>query len=173
MLREQLLFGAAAFLGVFLLGTFVEYSVHRLMHVGKLLGKKHAEHHRDGWGQGWFGEFWDYFTGTAPLLLAGALAAIFLLESVSAAVGWVSGGLVYAFLAAYAHQVQHERPELVFWLKRPVHHLHHKHHMWKHNFGILVDFWDRLFGTYRVEEWQPEKRPFQHPLRSFLQIKWF
>ncbi|MBW3540681.1 MAG: arylsulfatase [Planctomycetes bacterium] len=45
--------------------------------------------------------------------------------------------------------------------------------MWKHNFGILVDVWDRVFGTYQVVEWKPEKRPFQHPLRNFFRIKWF
>jgi sterol desaturase/sphingolipid hydroxylase (fatty acid hydroxylase superfamily) len=79
---------------------------------------------------------------------------------------------MYATLAAYAHQVQHDRPELVFWLPRPVHHLHHKHKMWHHNFGILVDFWDRIFGTYKVVEWKPEKRPFQHRFREFFSIHW-
>jgi sterol desaturase/sphingolipid hydroxylase (fatty acid hydroxylase superfamily) len=173
MQTEELLAGLTAFLVALFLGTLVEYSVHRLMHAGKILGKKHAEHHRDGWGQGWLGEFRDYSVGTAPLLLGGFLLAYFGLGWTAAGVGWVAGGLVYAALAAYAHQVQHERPELVFWLKRPVHHLHHKHHMWKHNFGIMVDFWDRVFGTYKPMEWNPERRPFQHPLRAFFQIKWY
>ena len=31
--------------------------------------------------------------------------------------------------------------------QRPVHFLHHKHHMWKTNFGITVDWWDYVFGT--------------------------
>jgi sterol desaturase/sphingolipid hydroxylase (fatty acid hydroxylase superfamily) len=148
-------------------GTLVEYVVHRLMHARILLGKKHVEHHKDGWGQGWLGEFWDYLLGTLLLLWPGFL------YSVAAGVGWLLGGVAYAALAAYAHQLQHERPELCFWLKRPVHYLHHKHHMWRHNFGISVDIWDRLFGTYKVVEWKPERRPFQHPLRSFFQIKWY
>jgi sterol desaturase/sphingolipid hydroxylase (fatty acid hydroxylase superfamily) len=163
----------AAFAGAFFLGTLVEYSVHRLMHRGKLLGKKHAEHHKDGWGQGWFGEFWDYFLGTTPILIGGLLLGWLAFDSLAGGIGWVAGGLTYAALAAYAHQLQHEKPELVFWLPRPIHHLHHKYHMWKHNFGILVDFWDRIFGTYQRIEWKPEKRPFQYPLRSFWQIKWF
>lgn len=167
------LVGLLAFLAALFLGSFLEYSVHRLMHGGMLLGKKHAEHHKDGWGQGVLGEFWDYFVGSVPVMLVGFLVCWLVLDSVPAGLGFVLGGLAYALMAAYAHQVQHERPDLVFWLKRPVHHLHHKHHMWRHNFGILVDFWDRIFGTYRVEEWTPERRPFQHPVRMFFQIKWW
>jgi sterol desaturase/sphingolipid hydroxylase (fatty acid hydroxylase superfamily) len=169
----SILVGVTAFLFALFLGTFLEYAVHRLMHRGKMLGKKHAEHHKDGWGQGWAGEFWDYFSGSFVVLLGGSLAAYFLLESVAAAVGYAVGCVTYVAAAAYAHQVQHERPELVFWMKRPVHYLHHKHHMWKHNFGILVDFWDRIFGTYRAEPWAPERRGLQNPLRSFVQIHWF
>ncbi len=167
MSSEWLLEGTLAFLIALVLGTLVEYLVHRLMHARFLLGQKHAEHHRDGWGQGWLGEFWDYFLGTLALLWMGFL------YSVPAGIGWVLGGLAYAALAAYAHQLQHERPELVFWLKRPVHYLHHKHHMWHHNFGISIDFWDRVFGTYKVVEWNPGRRPFQHPLKNFFQIKWY
>jgi sterol desaturase/sphingolipid hydroxylase (fatty acid hydroxylase superfamily) len=173
MEMEQLAFLMTAFLAAFFVGTLVEYGVHRLMHRGQMLGKKHAEHHKDGWGQGWFGEFGDYFIGTLPILIVGFLVGWLGFGSLPAGIGWAAGGVTYAMLAAYAHQLQHEKPELVFWLPRPVHHLHHKHRMWKHNFGILVDFWDRVFGTYRAEEWKPEKRPFQHPLRSFVQIKWF
>ncbi|HUG92734.1 MAG TPA: sterol desaturase family protein [Planctomycetaceae bacterium] len=149
------------------IGSLAEYLVHRLMHTGRLLGKTHARHHQDGDGQGWFLEFWDYLKGTLAILWVGFL------YSVPAGIGFATGGLLYAMLAAYAHQIQHERPEMVFWMKRPVHYLHHKHHMWKHNFGILVDVWDRVFGTYRVVEWVPERRPFQHPLSDFLRIKWF
>jgi sterol desaturase/sphingolipid hydroxylase (fatty acid hydroxylase superfamily) len=165
--------GGLAFLVAFLFGTFVEYAVHRLMHRGKMLGKKHAEHHQDGWGQGWAGEFWDYIVGTIPVVVVVGLVAYFAFGSLPWAIGFAAGGVSYAVLAAYAHQLQHERPELVFWMKRPVHHLHHKHHMWKHNFGILVDFWDRICGTYRAEPWAPPRRPFQHSLLSFFRIKWF
>ena len=159
--------GGGAFLLAFLIGTLVEYSIHRLMHGRLMLGKKHAEHHKDGWGQGWLGEFRDYFLGALLLLWLGFVC------SVPAGVGWALGGVAYAAFAAYAHQLQHERPELVFWLPRPVHHLHHAHHMWRHNFGISFDFWDRVFRTYKAVEWKPAKRPFQHPLRDFVRIKWY
>ncbi len=151
----------------FIVGTLAEYVFHRLMHAGKVLGKLHVDHHKDGSGQGWFGEFRDYFLPSVVVLWVGFL------YSVAAGIGIVVGGTLYGMLAAYAHQVQHERPELVFWLPRPVHYLHHKHKMWHHNFGILIDVWDRVFGTYRAEEWNPERRPFQHRPREFFQIKWF
>ena len=168
------LFAAAgAFAGALVTGTLAEYVIHRLMHTGRLLGRTHAEHHRDGWGQGWAGEFRDYVVASLFLILPGALPAWLLLDWPWAAGGWAIGGVLYAALAAYAHQLQHEKPELVFWLPRPVHYLHHKHHMWRHNFGILVDWWDRLFGTYQAVEWKPARRPFEHPLRAFLDIKWY
>ena len=173
MLAEQLVAAAATFAAALLTGTLIEYAVHRLMHCGKMLRRKHAEHHRDGRGQGWAGEFWDYYVGVLPLILSGSAVAWLVFASPGAAGGWAAGGTFYAALAAYAHQLQHEKPELVFWLPRPVHHLHHKHHMWRHNFGILVDWWDRVFGTYKAVEWKPELRPFQHSLRAFLRIKWF
>jgi sterol desaturase/sphingolipid hydroxylase (fatty acid hydroxylase superfamily) len=173
MLGEQFLTRGLAFLLGLFACSLVEYLVHRGMHHGKMLGRRHAEHHRHGWGQGWLGEFRDYFLGGAPLWLGGLAIAYFVFDSLPAGIGFVVGCLAYACLAAYAHQVQHDKPELVFWLKRPVHHLHHKHHMWHHNFGILVDVWDRVFGTYKVVEWKPERRPFQHPPRAFFQIKWY
>ncbi len=156
----------AFFLALFV-GTLVEYSVHRLMHFGVVLGKKHAMHHQAGEGQGWFGEFCDYFLPGLIILWVGFP------YSMSAGIGFAIGGTFYAAWAAYSHQLQHECPELVFWLVRPVHFLHHEQKMWKHNFGISVDIWDRVFGTYKMADWSPEKRPFQHPLSSFFRIKWF
>jgi sterol desaturase/sphingolipid hydroxylase (fatty acid hydroxylase superfamily) len=158
---------AAAFPIALFVGSLLEYGVHRFMHTGWLLGRKHALHHRDGWGQGFFGELLDYVVGSLPILWLGFL------HSIPAGIGFAGGCITYAVLAAYAHQVQHERPELVFWMPRPVHHLHHKHHMWRHNFGILVDVWDRVFGTYQAAEWAPERRPGDRSLRRFFQIKWF
>jgi len=156
-----------SFVFAMVFGTLAEYVVHRLMHSGKVLGKKHAKHHQAAHGQGWFGEFLDYFLPSLAILWAGFLF------SIPAGIGFAIGGTIYAALAAYSHQIQHERPELTFWLPRPVHHLHHSHKMWNHNFGISVDFWDRVFGTYKRVEWNPEKRPFEYPLSSFVRIKWF
>src|SRR2546426_11148320 len=98
-----------AFLIAFIVGTLVEYWVHRMMH-SFLLKKKHAEHHRDGWGQGWLGEFWDYFSGTLLVLPAGFLWPGE--ARIEAGIGFAAGGLFYAMFAAYSHQLQHEKPEL-------------------------------------------------------------
>jgi sterol desaturase/sphingolipid hydroxylase (fatty acid hydroxylase superfamily) len=45
--------------------------------------------------------------------------------------------------------------------------------MWKHNFGISLDLWDRVFGTYKRVEWLPEPPSVRYPLQSYLQIKWY
>jgi len=158
--------GVVAFLAAFTVGTLVEYLVHRLMHSRVLLGRKHAEHHRDGWGQGWLGECGDYFLPTLLVIWVGFL------RSAPAGIGWALGGFLYAALAAYAHQLQHEYPDLVFWMPRPVHTLHHKHHMWKNNFGILVDWWDRVFGTYQYVEWKRTRPIRSYGLRGFFRISW-
>lgn len=154
----------AAFLLAFPVGTLVEYWAHRAMH-RFLLKRKHAEHHRDGWGQGWFGEFVDYVVGCLPIIPAGFL------YSVEAGIGFAAGGLLYAAFAAYAHQLQHERPELCFWMPRPVHAIHHEKHLWKANFGISLDLWDRVFGTYKALDWTPPQRPFS--FWGLFRIKWF
>lgn len=138
-----LLGGVSAFLAAMFLATFVEYWGHRLMHVGKVLGKHHAGHHAKGTGQGWLREFRDYAVPSIPGLWLGFLV------SPSVGVGWCAGGLFYAGCAAFAHQLQHERPSQVFWLPQPVHAVHHYHQEWHHNFGLTVDLWDRVFGTYK------------------------
>lgn len=156
--------GVAAFASVLVVGSFLEYVVHRLMHAGIVLGKKHAEHHAEGIGQGWLGEFKDYVLPAVPLAPLGFLL------SVPIGVGLCLGALVYGAAAAYAHQVQHDRPDTVFWMPRPVHHLHHEHRMWHHNFGILVDVWDRVFGTYRPEP--GPRRSARLTLRELVAIRW-
>jgi sterol desaturase/sphingolipid hydroxylase (fatty acid hydroxylase superfamily) len=161
------------FVSALFVGTLVEYLVHRLMHSRKLLARKHAQHHREGDGQGFLGEFWDYLLGVAGVLAVGFAVAYFGLDSLEGGIGFAAGGVVYAALAAYAHQLQHERPELVFWLRRPVHHLHHKHHMWHYNFGILVDFWDRVFGTYKVVEGPAPADPRPWSFRDYFRIRWY
>ncbi len=157
-----------AFVIVFLLGTLVEYWGHRMMHAF-LMKAKHAEHHRDGWGQGWFWEFVDYFLGTIYILPLGFLYPGE--DRIEAGIGWAAGGLCYAMFAAYAHQLQHEKPELCFWLVRPVHFIHHDRHMWHNNFGISFDIWDRVFGTYKKVEWQPDAER-RWSLRGYFTIKW-
>lgn len=166
MTFDQAVEFGAAFIAALVVGSLAEYFVHRLMHGGKMLAKTHAKHHQSGEAQGWWLEFVDYFRPGLLILWPGFLI------SWSAGFGFLLGGTLYSAMAAYAHQVQHENPELVFWLRRPVHHLHHKHRMWRHNFGIFTSVWDHVFRTYKHVEWKPQRRARDYPLRSFFQIKW-
>lgn len=150
-----------------LLGSFVEYAVHRLMHQGKFLGRRHAKHHRNFDAQGWWGEFSDY---ALPGL---AIAWVGFLVSAEDGVGFALGTLGYAAFAAYAHQIQHEKPELAFWLGAPVHFLHHRDNMWHHNFGIGVSLWDHVFGTYKQVEWRSERNLSNFPIRELVSIRWW
>ncbi len=156
-----------AFVLAFIFGSLVEYVVHRLMHAGKLFHKTHAKHHQLGEGQGWLLEFKDYILPGLAIIWFGFLV------TVPAGMGFAAGCTVYAALAAYAHQVQHEKPELVFWMQQPVHHLHHSKKMWHHNFGILVDVWDRVFGTYKRFDEEPQREHPKLTMASYFKIKWF
>jgi len=147
-------------------GSFVEYAVHRLMHMGRFMRKRHALHHRNFEAQGWWGEFTDYSLPGLLIAWAGFLV------SVPAGLGFALGIVGYAAFAAYAHQVQHERPDLTFWLGAPIHYLHHRDNMWHHNFGIGVSFWDRVLGTYKPAEWRPEGSLQRAPVREFFDIRW-
>lgn len=158
---------AAALMAALTFGTLAEYLVHRLMHAGIFRLKTHADHHQKNEGQGWFREFLDYLFPSLPILPLGFLS------SVIAGVGFAVGGILYAAIAAYAHQVQHDNPELVFWMRIPVHHVHHDYKMWQHNFGITISFWDHVFRTYKEVDWKPKKRPFDYPLSHFFRIQWF
>jgi sterol desaturase/sphingolipid hydroxylase (fatty acid hydroxylase superfamily) len=155
-----------AFLLAVLLASFVEYWGHRLMHQNVLLKKRHARHHKLGSGQSWFGEFLDYVTPSLLLMWVGFL------HSTAAGIGFVAGAVIYAAVAAWAHQLQHEAPTRVFWMKQPVHTVHHVHQEWHHNFGITVDLWDRVFGTFRHHEETPEIEGLGADL-GLLQIHWF
>ena len=65
---------------------------------------------------------------------------------------------------------QHSEFELTADGPRPVHYLHHKEKMWHTNFGISIDLWDRVFGTYRKVDWKPE--PGKWSLAGYFTIKW-
>ena len=135
----------AALSAVFL-GTLAEYFVHRLMHWGILYPEGHKYHHESNDPRTYLSDFFDYGTGAVLIGWLGFLI------SFPAGIGWALGAFAYAALASYAHQLQHANAEMVFWMPRPVHRLHHAYDMTGHNFGILVDWWDRLFGTYRPVE---------------------
>lgn len=155
-----------SFLASLVVGSLMEYFGHRLMHLRLVLGKRHAEHHRTSQGQGFVGEFRDY------LIALPVVGWIGFLLSTPAGIAWAAGSVLYGAFAAYSHQVQHERPELVVWMPRPNHHLHHRHNLWRHNFGISLDVWDRVFGTYREFDWTPDPAAVPRSWRDFLAIRW-
>lgn len=158
--------GIVCFAIAFVLASLVEYWVHRLMHVSVKIGERHRDHHRRNEGQGVLWEFFDYLKGT--ILIMGLL----FFYSIEAGLGWFLGGLVYAVFSSYAHQLQHENPTKCFWMKMPVHYVHHKYGMWHHNFGLAVDWWDHVFRTYKPVDWLTEEELSQSD-RGYLQLRWW
>jgi sterol desaturase/sphingolipid hydroxylase (fatty acid hydroxylase superfamily) len=144
-------------IGAFLLGfvtaSFLEYVVHRLMHAGVLFARRHALHHRDGWGQGFWPELGCYLLPALPVIMLPWLLG----PGIGA--GWALGCLAFAVFVAYAHQLQHDNPAACRWMDVPVHYVHHRDRMWRHNFGMAFDVWDRLLGTYRAAAPPGEEAP--------------
>lgn len=136
------------FVLAFLFASLVEYWVHRLMHRPLKLGQRHRDHHRRNEGQGVLWEFFDYLKGTVWVM------GLMFFISIPAGFGWLVGGIFYAAFSAYAHQLQHENPQACFWMVMPVHYVHHRYNQWHHNFGLAVDWWDHVFGTYKLVEWK-------------------
>ena len=95
-------------------GSLSEYWVHRCMHRRGWARRRHGEHHMAGTGQGWFGEFRDYVSPALPFCV------LSFIPSLAIGIGFSAGVIGYFAFAAYSHQVQHQRPELVFWMKAPV-----------------------------------------------------
>jgi sterol desaturase/sphingolipid hydroxylase (fatty acid hydroxylase superfamily) len=159
--------GAAWFAGGFVFASLAEYWGHRLLHMYRWLGKTHREHHARGTGQGVLLEYYDYVKGTwwmmwPPFLL-----------SLPAGIGWFVGANGFAFFSAFAHQLQHENPRKCFWMRMPLHYVHHAHSQWHHNFGMAFDFWDRVFGTYEPTDWEQDLEPEQDaPEKHIWQINW-
>jgi sterol desaturase/sphingolipid hydroxylase (fatty acid hydroxylase superfamily) len=157
-----------------LMGTLGEYLTHRFMHTNPFVWADHAGHHRDGpgpgTGQGWVGEVKEYSYVMVPILLILEAIAWWTLAMPAVSVGMVIGGFLWVALSAYCHQAQHDRPELMVWLKMPSHHIHHVYNQWHYNFGVTVDWWDRVFGTYKEMPWQKPATPPR--FRDFLNIRW-
>ncbi|ERN40777.1 sterol desaturase [Rubidibacter lacunae KORDI 51-2] len=157
---------SVSFALAFVFASLVEYWLHRLMHASARVGQRHRDHHRRNEGQGVLWEFRDYVVGSLV-----ALPVMFLV-SIPSGSGWLLGALAYAAFSAYAHQLQHENPVKCFWMPMPVHYVHHKYGMWHHNFGLAVDWWDRIFGTYKPVDWLTEAERSQSE-RSYLALKWW
>jgi sterol desaturase/sphingolipid hydroxylase (fatty acid hydroxylase superfamily) len=163
----SMLVAIACFIAAFILASLVEYWVHRAMHrYSDGFGKRHLDHHRRNEGQGVVWEFFDYIKGTVILI-----APMFLV-SLEAGLGWAAGAIAFAAFSAYAHQLSHENPVKLFWLPMPVHYVHHKYGQWHHNFGMALDIWDRIFGTYKPVEWVSEQEQ-RTADRTYLQLRWW
>lgn len=161
--------GAAWTVGGFVFASLMEYWGHRFMHVVTWgPGKTHREHHARGSAQGVLLEFWDYFKYGWLLMWPP-----FVFVSMAAGIGWVIGANLFILFSAFGHQLQHENPKKCFWMPMPVHYVHHAHHQWHHNFGMALDIWDRVFGTYKPLEWQDHLEP-EHvaSTRHAWQVNW-
>jgi sterol desaturase/sphingolipid hydroxylase (fatty acid hydroxylase superfamily) len=162
---------AIALITAVLITSLMEYWGHRLMHRLPNYCQFHVEHHQDGTGQGVLKELRDYAIGGLPALLLSVLLLRFLGCDQVIIASWLMGCLLYIAFAAYAHQLQHDNPRRCSWMAMPVHFVHHRYNQWHHNFGIGLDLWDRLFGTYQAVDWQPsvdEAEP-----RGYFQIRWW
>ncbi len=165
MILGAIEFAIAAFCAL-LLGSLFEYVVHRLMHWGILHPHGHRWHHDSNETRNYLRDLFDYGIPAGLLCWPGFLV------SIGSGFGWMLGAVLYAALAAYSHQLQHANADLVFWMPRPVHRLHHAHDMTGHNYGILVDWWDRVFGTYRPIEWPRTPPAGGYQLKDYLAIAW-
>jgi sterol desaturase/sphingolipid hydroxylase (fatty acid hydroxylase superfamily) len=157
----------------FAVGTLGEYWIHRAMHQGLVLARRHGDHHREGVGQGTLKELRDYASGAVAACIIGIPIDYYLISGGILAAGLVLGLLIHAIFAAWCHQAQHEDPRLLPWLsKTPVHFVHHELAQAKYNFGISVDWWDRIFQTYKPEpNWKLLIAPGL-PRRAWWQINW-
>ncbi|NJL82539.1 MAG: sterol desaturase family protein [Chloroflexaceae bacterium] len=154
-----------AFVLSILVCSFLEYWIHRIMHLWPWFGgtlTDHYLHHQRNNASGMLREFKNYS------ILVPVVSAPFFFVSQAMGLSMLAGTTAYAIFAAYAHQLQHENPITCFWQPMPVHYVHHRYNQWHHNYGIALDWWDRIFGTYQFTEWraddrlpQPEQAPWQ------------
>ncbi|BAU65310.1 Fatty acid hydroxylase superfamily protein [Stanieria sp. NIES-3757] len=167
MISDNFKLTVICFILTIIFASFLEYWLHRLMHIFPWFGKvtSHYTHHYNNRGAGVIWEFKNYCTVVLILCLT-------FLISQSVGIRVVFSGIVYAAFSAYAHQLQHDNPTKCFWMKMPVHYIHHKHNQWHHNFGLGVDWWDVIFGTYKKVEW-PTEEELNQTKRGLLQIKWW
>ena len=172
----SILIAALCFALAVIVGSLLEYWIHRAFHfrashplkkIFPKLGEGHARHHVGGTAQGFLLEFRNYALGTSPV----TIIPMFFLPF-EAGISWAIGLVGYAAFAAYAHQLQHDTPIKCSWMNMPVHYVHHKYNQWYLNYGIGVDWWDRIFGTYESREWV-ETKELNQSQETMLAIKWF
>jgi ubiquitin-conjugating enzyme E2 variant len=158
-----------AFSLAFPVGTLVEYVLHRFLlhsHSRTFISRRHRLHHKSNRADTLWGDFRDFLPGMLPFCWLGFL------HSPAAGAAFLVGGVSYVLLLATVHKLSHERPRLVFWMSTNSHGLHHGETP-RHNFGIVIRFWDVVFGTYSNERPpnasppEPPGEKSEFPLRPF------
>ncbi len=144
----------AYFIFAFIFGSFLEYWVHRFMHIYPKFGNgitAHYGHHRSNTSKGFWGDWLDFSLVSLLVLPAFIISLYF-------GTIMVLGTVAFAAFASYAHQIQHNHPHRCFWMEMPIHYVHHKNNQWDSNFGLAIDWWDRVFGTYKPVNWLNEEQ---------------
>lgn len=157
------------FLTGLLTANFGEYWVHRMLH--RMKNPIHINHHKENISHGWLHEYWQYLYPASPIILMIATVLWFTLGKF-VSIGWALGVVIHIAYSAYLHELCHTNPSLLFWMKQPIHHSHHKYGNEKvsNNFSFGNTFWDKLFGTYKHDDsWEPKAFTF----KEFFRIKWF
>ncbi|MEH1847850.1 MAG: sterol desaturase family protein [Nostoc sp.] len=153
------------FVAALIFGSLIEYWVHRWMHNSYRVGRVHSKHHHSNCNQGVIREFMEYAGGSSIFMWP-----IFFI-SLEVGLSWSIGILVYAAFSAYSHQLQHDNPSRCFWTR--IHYIHHKYNMEQHNFGLAMDVWDRVFGTYKPYKLEPLEEELLQAEKGYLDIKWW
>lgn len=135
----------AFFVGAIVLGTLIEYLTHRFFLHSQLrhwMVRRHKMHHKEYVRYSVASEFVGFFPPAIPFLWVGFL------HSAGAGLAFLAGAFVYVLAVALAHKWSHEAPHRLFWMSPAVHAAHHASSV-RWNFGVVTNFWDRVFGTYR------------------------
>lgn len=141
----------AFFVVALTVGSLVEYLVHRFFlhsRLGHRVIRRHKLHHKGYVRYSIASEFLGFFPPAVPLLWVGFV------HSTPAGIAFVAGEVAYVLAVAVAHKWSHEAPHRLFWMDPAVHEVHHTNSV-RWNFGVVSNFWDRVFGTYRVPPLRP------------------
>lgn len=143
----------AFFFAAIILGTLIEYLLHRYFLHSRLrhwVIFRHKMHHKTYVRYSIASEFLGFFPGAIPFLWIGFV------HSTAAGIAFIIGAIVYVLAVAVAHKWSHEAPHRLFWMNPVVHEVHHTDSV-RWNYGVVTSFWDRVFGTYRVTpNWRNE-----------------
>ena len=125
--------------------TLIEYAVHRwLYHRVPFFEKFHDAHHADPDGLIGAPSFFAII-----VLLALFFAPLLVLGFVIAS-GFGSGTLIGYVLYMLVHHASHHvapKPGSLLYAAR-IRHMAHHYHVRPGNYGIITDFWDRMFSTH-------------------------